>query len=324
MNGVSLTQSLSTIGEAPVVAPEAPAETPEAATPAQGDSAGASDATPKPPARDPHLDLARKFDSVAQKESRARRAEREAHAKLQGLTERERKLAEREAELDEALGDPVGYMLKKGTDPVKVAERYAKPETPEEKRIRKLEEAEDTRQEEDTKRREAWKQDQHRQAKEAALKGFVSSITAKECPNLTTLYKASEVPALVAEVLNRPADPEDPEGPTMQQAFHETHNRNPSDSEIRECLEYEAELRATRILELYRSRAAAADAGSTATSPGSTAQTSSKNESGPNGISNKHAASSTTAAKRPLSLEEKRKQHRKELTAALEAEVDDD
>lgn len=318
----SITQSLTTIGEAPA-APEAPSEnTSEAAPPAQGAPSGGASGAAVKPGPDPHLELARKFETVAQKEGRARKAEREAQTKLQGLTEREKKVAEREAELEEALSDPVGYMLKQGTDPVKVAERYAKPETPEEKRIRKLEESEEKRLKEDADRKEAWEADQQKKAKEATFREFVGSITSKECPNLTALYKAKEVPALVMELLARPVDDQDPDSLSYHAAFREQHRRNPTDAEIRECLEYEAELRANNIIELHRAATAAREAD--ATSPGSTAQTSSKNESGPNGISNQHAASSTTVAKKPPSLEEKRKKARKELTAALEAEVDDD
>ncbi len=326
MNGTSpvITQSLSTIS-APEAAPEAAPGPEEAAPPAVGTSGAASDAAPKPraPERDANLDLARKFESVAQKEGRARKAEREAQAKLQSLTEREKKLAEREAELEEALGDPVGHMLKNGKDPVEVAKRYAQPESPEEKRIRKLEEQAEERAAEDVRRREAWEKQQKTQAHHQAMKEFVGAITAKECPNLTTLYAAREVPSLVNELLYRPSDPENAESPTMVQAFFEEKGRNPTDKEIRECLEYEAELRATRILEQHQSRARPGEA-SVATSPGDLAQTSPKSESGPNGISNRHAASTTSTGKRPLTLEERRKKSKKELTVALEAEAGDD
>lgn len=328
MNGTSpvVTQSLTTI-EAPAAAPEPAAGSTEAAPPAQGQPAAGSGAgegaTPKTSERDPNLELSRKFESAAQKESRARKAEREAQAKLEGLTAREKKLAEREAELEEALGDPVGHLLKIGKDPVEVAKRYAQPETPEEKRIRKLEEREAEREEEDKRRKTEWETRQAEQAKQHAYREFVGAITAKECPNLTALYQAKEVPKLVDELLTRPSDPDDPDSPTMVQVFHARKGRNPTDKEVRECLEYEAELRANRILERNRNPAGS-DGAPVATSPGGPAQDSSKNESGPNGISNRHAASTTTTPKRPLTLEEKRKAKRRELTAALEAEAGDD
>lgn len=326
MNGTSpvVTQSLTTI-EAPAAAPEPAAGGTEAAPPAQGQPAAGSGVgeRPKAPGRDPNLELARKFETVAQKESRVRKQEREWQEKHQGLNEREKKLAEREAELEEALGDPVGHLLKIGKDPVEIAKRYAQPETPEEKRIRKLEEREAEREAEDKRRKEEWEARQEEQAEFHAMREFVGAITAKECPNLTALYQAKEVPKLVKELLMRPSDPDDPKSPPMVKAFHASKGRNPTDREIRECLEYEAELRANRILEQNRSPAGQGDA-PVATSPGGPAQGSSKNESGPNGISNRHAASTTSTSKRPLTLEEKRKQARRELTAALEAEAGDD
>jgi len=311
-----IVQTLTTI-EAPEAAAEAVPEV-DAAPPA-ATSEAASAAAPRPPARDPNLDLARKFESAAQKESRARKYEREAAAKLEGLTAREKKLAEREAELDEALGDPVGHMLKNGTDPVKVAERYAKPESQEEKRIRKLEESLAQRDAADAARKERWEADRQAEKKYETLKGFVGAITSAECPHLTALYEANEVPGLIEGLLNRPADPNDSGGQSMLEAFREQRGRDPSDVEIREVLEYEAGVRATKILEAQRIRERA----SVATSPESQKQDSSKNEGGSNGISNQHAASSVTA-KKPLSLEEKRKKMRKDLAAALEAETGDD
>lgn len=322
MNGSSpiVTQSLTTI-EAPAAPEVAPGA--NGSAPPGPDSGATSDgAAPKPkPQRDPNLDLARKFESVAQKEGRVRKQEREWQEKHAGLSEREKKLAEREAELEEALSDPVGHMLRIGKDPVEVAKRYAQPETPEEKRIRKLEERDEERAAEDARRKDAWEKQQFEQAKNGAMRQFVGEITAKECPNLTALYEAHEVPKLVDALLKRPSDPADPKSLSMVEAFREEHGRNPSDKEIRECLEYEAEMRATRILERHRT---AANASSVATSPGGPTQTSSKNESGPNGISNKHAAPSSPTDRKPLSLAEKRKKGLKGLTAALEAEANDE
>jgi hypothetical protein len=124
-----MTQQLTTIPSVEVAAPEAVSEA-SVAFPAAEQGPVATTETHKVAERDPHLDLAKKFESVAQKEGRARKAEREAQARLATLTEREAKLAAREAELEEALGDPVGHMLKIGKDPVEVAKRYAQPESP--------------------------------------------------------------------------------------------------------------------------------------------------------------------------------------------------
>ena len=312
-----MTQQLVTIPTA-----ETPAAAPAVATPAPESPAPAPASGTAPVARDKDLDLARKFETVAQHEGRARKAEREAQAKLAGLSDREKRLAEREAELEDALSDPVGYMLKTGKDPVEVAKRYAKPESEEEKRIRKLEERAAQQEEDANRRKTEWEKQQYEQAKFGAMKSFVGAITSKECPNLTLLYQAHEVPRLVEELLARPTDPDDDASPTMVQAFREAHGRAPTDKEIREGLEYEAELRATSILEAHRREQARR--ASVATSPGSTEQSSPKSESGPNGISNKHAAGASSPSKKPLSLEEKRKKARKDLTAALEAEAGDD
>jgi len=314
-----MTQQLTTIPAAPEAAPEAAPGPEGTAPPAQGTPEAASAVAPKTPDRDMNLELSKKFESVAQKEGRARKAEREAQAKLQGLTEREAKLAAREAELEEALGDPVGYMLKNGKDPVEVAKRYAQPETPEEKRIRKLEERDAEREAAATKAREEAEEREATQKMTGAMRAFVGEITARECPNLTTLYQAKEVPDLVRNLLTRPEDPDDPDSDTMLEAFKRTHGRAPRNVEIREVLEYEAELRATKIIEADRARAASA-----ATSPGTNTQTSSKSESGPSGISNKHAAGTSTTSVKKLTLEERRKKTKRELTAALEAEAPGD
>ncbi len=306
-----INQSLSTITP---VTPEAPAapETPAVlVTP------------PAAPGPDKNLELARKFESVAQREGKARARDREVQTRATELEAREAKLKEREAELDDALGDPVGYMLKNGKDPVEVAKRYAQPETPEEKRIRRLEEAAEARDKADNDRKTEAEKAQQERAKFDALRGFVGEITAAECPNLTTLYAASEVPKLVEEALSRPSDPDDPESPTMVQAFFAEYNRNPTNEEIREFLEHEAELRATKILTAAEERRKAAEAASQSPS-GAHAQDSSKNESGPSGISNQHAAVTASGKQRPLSLEERRKANRQALTAALEAEAGDD
>jgi hypothetical protein len=319
-----ITQTLSTIPETP--APEAAPETNAGAPPA-APSEAASGAGAKPAAPDRSLELARKFESVAQRESKARRLEREAQAKAQAIADREKKLAERERELDDALGDPVGHMLKIGKDPLEVAQRYAKPETAEEKRIRQLEERlakqdeeKAAQQTEREKRQEKLRADAAEKHRMTVMREFVGAITEKECPNLTALYEAHQVPGLVDELLQRPMDPSDPESPSMIQAFVAQHRRNPTDKEIREALEHEAELRATKVL--TRNRAAAASSG--AQSGEAPTQDPAKTGRGPGGISNQHAAVTATGKKRPPTIEEKRKETRRQLTAALEAEGNED
>ena len=320
-----ITQSISTLPEAP--APEAaPAAETNPAPPGKESESGAASGAgaPAPKGPDRNLEIARRFEAVAQRESRAQRLEREAKAKATEIAEREKKLADKERELDEALGDPVGHMLKKGVDPVKVAQRYAKPETEEEKRIRRLEEREEQREadakaaEENRKKaQEKWEAEQHEKHRMDVTREFVSSITAKECPNLTALYEAKEVPRLVDNLLQSKADPSDPRSPTMIQAFVRQYRRNPTNQEIREALEHEATERATKIL-------TAAAAGRAQADSESPEQGSAKPGRGPSGISNQHAAVTQSGKKRPPTIEEKRKQTRKNLTAALEAEGEDE
>lgn len=316
-----ITQSLSTIPEAPKPASEAATEaTNGAAPPATSKESVAASGAGEP---DKNLELSRRFGAVAQKEARARRLETEAQTRATKLAEREKELDAKLAELDEALSDPVGHMLKNGKDPVEVAKRYATPETEEEKRIRKLEERDAAREAEATKAKEAEEAKRKADARFEALKGFVKAITSAECPNLTTLYQAREVPALVDELLNRPSDPRDPDSVSMITKFRADLGRNPTDKEIRETLEYEAELRATKIIERHRG-AAAPGSQVAQPPPGAPTQDSSKNESGPSGISNQHAAARSSGAKKPASLQERRKKAKEELTVALEAEANDE
>lgn len=330
MNGTSpiVTNTLSTI-PAKEAAPQAAPETPDkTAPPVPGESGAASDAAAQDEGEDKNLELAKKFEAIATKESRARKVEREAQQRLATLTEKEKALEAKLAELDEALGDPVGYMLKQGKDPVAVAKRYAEPETEAEKRIRKLEDALQKREEEDARKAKEWEERQESDRKFQSLRGFVSEITSQNSPNLTALYEAREVPRLVEDLLNRPADPAEPEGPTMLEAFRAKYRdargnpRNPTNKEIRDCLEYEAELRATKILE--RHRAKAPDASVAQPHDPAQSQDSPKGGAGPSGISNQHAAGRSSGKSKPPTLEERRKKMREELTAALDAEAADD
>jgi hypothetical protein len=325
-NGPIVSQARSTIGAS--AAPEAHAPAAEEAAPATEAASEASQA-PETPAPQPsgaapvaetapeeapekHLELSKRFEAAAKREANVRRLESQWQEKLSGLSEKEKAIQAKLDELDEALGDPVGYLLKKGKDPVEVAKRFAKPESEEEKRIRKLEEAlaAKTAQEEQEKERIAAEQQDRRRFE--AMKMFVGSITPDNAPNLTLVYEPHQVPALVEELLHRPVD--DGTGRTIPliRKFNIEHGRNPSDDEIREALELEAQPRATRILEGHAKRSSQPTNGQAQQAPAQT-------ESGPNGISNQHAAATSSGKKKALSLEERRRQAREAIVAGLEA-----
>lgn len=294
----------------------APAEETTKVAPESGAAPVADTTKEKEPEDDKHLELSRRFESVAKREARARRLESEHQQKLATLSEKEKAMDAKIAELEAALEDPVDYYLRTGKkDPVEVAKRFARPMTEEEKRIKALEdklakedEARTKREAEETKRSEAAR-------KQQAMVSFVRTITPDECPHLTSLYEAHEVPPLVEKLLTRPADPSDPNGPTLLEHFEDTHGRKPTDKEIRECLEYDAEIRATRLMGRTRPRDAATSEDK-AQSPPDPAPAASESNSGPSSISNQHAASSSSAKPRKKTREELRK----ELTERLEAE----
>ena len=315
-SGGSTTTSITTIA-----APEAPAEAPETAAPASGgDTTPASKPTVAPSA-DENLRIAKRYEKLAQSESKFQQQQREAReAKAEAdrvKAEYEKRIAELE---EEGMSDPVGYMLKKGMDPQKIAERYARPESPEEKRIRLLEEKLTAREQKDIadaeqrkKDQEAFETKQQEAARTKAEREFIASFNTKDHPNFTSLYAPRDVPRLVGELLMEPADPTRPNSPTMLDAYRRAHGgKNPTDGELREVLEYRAWQRATRILERQRAASAQSNESPTQGSP--------KGPAGTSGISNQHAAVTTSAKQARLSREEDRKKRMKELTAALERE----
>ena len=303
-------------------ATSAPAEesTKSTETTATTPEAAPSETKPKEaePEDDKHLELAKRFESVAKRESRVRRLETDYQQKIASLSEKEKAMEAKIAELEAALEDPVDYYLRTGKkDPVEVAKRFARPMTEEEKRIKALEDKLAKEDEARTKREKEESERANAARKQQSMVAFVRTITPDECPHLTSLYEAHEVPSLVEKLLMRPADPSDPNGPTLLEHFEDTHGRKPTDKEIRECLEYDAEIRATRLMGRTRPRDAAT-AADKPQSPSDPAPAASDSNSGPSSISNQHAAPSTSAKTRKKTREELRKELAERLTAESE------
>lgn len=321
MSDAPATTTLTTIAPTPAAATPAPAVDTTAATESPSgpvDVSAADSGAAKPPESDKNIELARKFDFIAKSEAKNRKREADLQAKLQSVSEKERKIAEREAELEAAIDDPIDYYIKKGKDPVEIAKRFGKPVTEEEKRIRKLEE----QLEKDRTERETHEKNAAENAKQArerqAMVGFVSEITPVECPHLTRLYDAHEVPKLVSELLTRVVDTDD--GPmTELELFKVQLGRNPTNKEIRAALELEAKSRATRILELKQEAetpSATTESQSPETAP---PPKNGASNAGPSGISNQHAARTSTANP---PRKKTREELKAELTAQLEAEAE--
>jgi len=321
----STTVQLSTIS-APSAAPKTAPETPTdaAAPPAPESGSGAvSDAGRERTAPDPDLEVAKRLETVSRREARIRRADAEHHERMTALSEKEKQITAKLEELDAALGDPVKYMLDKGKDPVEVARRFSKPETEEEKRIRKLEEADAERRANDEKRAKEWEEEQAQRRRMGVIRDFVGGINEREHPHLVAEYPdPNDIPELVTKLLNRKADPQDPKSPTMLKAFNDRYGRNPTDDEIREALEFDSERRATRIIE-SRSRRASAEAPTLQAPERSQKQPPAKTASGTSGISNQHASITNSGKPRPRTLEEKRREKRRELIESFEAEANE-
>jgi len=309
MNAVAPTVSLSTIPQtAPASAPEAapePATTPAAPPAGAQEPSGAASAVETP---DPQSEIAKRLEGISKREAKARRAETERHEREAKLAAREKEIEEKLAKLEGALSDPVKYLLDEGKDPVEVAKRFAKPETEEEKRIRKLEERLKADEDARTKAAEDARAREEATHRQKVVREFVSEITEENSPNLVALYQAHEVPSLVTELLNRRLD----SGETILQAFNHTHGRNPTNEEIRESLEADATVRATKILEKQNRQNAAPAPASQAPVP---------SQPGPKGISNKHASTTASATPRKPSREEQRAKAMRELAERLEAEA---
>jgi cell fate (sporulation/competence/biofilm development) regulator YlbF (YheA/YmcA/DUF963 family) len=318
-----MTQQLSTIPTAPSVNPDTapvagagsdPAAPDAAIPPAPADPNGSG---PASAAEDPDLEVSRNLEKIGKREARTRKAEVELHQRIAAHAEREKQLAQKLEELDAALSDPVGHMLKNGQNPVEVARRFSEPETEEQRDIRKLK-AEIAADKAD---REAKAKDYENlriaNEKRETVRSFVQGINPTDHPHITALYEPQQIPTLVSNMLNRPLNRQDPESPTVLEHFVALHKREPTNEEIRESLESEAASRATKILKTHADREAAESASQAVAQT----QASARAGAGPSGISNLHASVTSSGKARPPTLEEKRRLMRKELTEALEAEA---
>lgn len=261
-----------------------------------------------------NVDVARRLERVAAKEAKFRRREVDLQAKEAEVTARMAEAAKKLAESEEALSDPVDFYLKAGKDPIAVAKKFGTPETALEKEVRLLKEKDAKRDAEAEATKKANETAQQTAARHAALRDFVSAITPTECPNLTALYEAPEVPALIDALLNSPSAAPGFERMTVLQAYRAQTGKNPTDKEIREILEYKASVRASSLRKQDAARAALASATQTPAPPQAT-------ESGPRGISNQHAGSGSPSLRHGTSLEEHRRKAKADLVAALEAEA---
>ena len=313
-----MTQQLSTI-PSPDATPAGPAVAgAPAATPGlEATGAPAAPGAAPVDAPDPNLEISRRLEGISKKEARARRAEQELHEQRATFAEDQKKMAAKLAELDDALGDPVKHLLKIGKDPVDIARRYATPETELEKEVRLIKEERATEKEANEQQAKEYEDRQRETNRMAVVRDFVKGINEKDHPNFVAMYPdPNEVPEMVSKLLNSRMDPRDSRSPTVLQHFKDTHDgRSPTDDEIRESLESEAETRATSLIKRHQARLASQ-------APGQS-QVPANAENGPSGISNQHASVTTAGKKRPPTLEEKRRIARKELTEALEAEATD-
>ena len=338
------TNVLTTIPASPAPAPEAtpdagksaaepapPGSDPTVASSVASDAGatstgGDTSIESKPDPTDQQLELAEKFDQASRQIAKARRFESKLKEREQSLEQREKAIAEKERDYASFEEDPIAWYMNKGKDPVEAAKRFARPMTEEEKRIKALEEAEAKRNRDAEEADKRWKEQQKQRQTTAAMRTFVSTITAEECPNLVALYDAGEVPELLTKMMARPVpDPTDETGRervTLLQAFKLRHGRGPTDAELRKALEHEAEGRATRILKRQpaaeeTSQTSVVDDQQPSAAPKPSPAT---QDTGPSSISNRHAATTSTSKKRPTSIEEKRKQGLGGLKAALEAQ----
>lgn len=317
-----MTTVLQTIPSAPA-APEGgaepSAETPAAKTESQ-EATVANEVAKTAPAEVPKapeddsvdhdLELSRKFDAAAKKEARFRKQEAELKSKEAQLSKREQELEESLRLLEE---DPVEYWLRKGKDPTDLVRKAATPLSEEAKRIRRLEERLEKEEQERKTREEREAEAKAEQTRSAAMNRFIAETDPEKYPHFTAVYTPADLPAVVSKLLNRLADPSEPDGPTLIEAFKARYNRAPSDDEIRQSLEYEAELHAKTIVERFKPRAESPQA----TPPETSAQVT-DTATAPS-LSNRHAANITTGSTRNKPFSSRVK----ELAAMVEAEMTD-
>lgn len=283
------------MGEQPVVDASVEAETPVEAAPPP--------AAPEP-AKD--LEIARRFEAARQAEMKARRTTLAAQQREKDIAEREAKLVAREQALkeDEELlaNDPLAWTDRRKVDPDNLAKRYLQPKTPAERELEALKARLDAQDAEKKTAAEKAEQDAAAAQQHGRMRTFVSEITPDECPNLTSMYDAEQVPALVQRALERHGE-----------QFQTEYGRAPTNGELRAFLEGEASERAKKILERQQAAASASGKdGSGQLETGSGHQAS----NGPQTLTNHHAAQTASGSPRPKTREESRAA----LIAQLEAE----
>ncbi len=282
------------MGEAPVVDP--PAE-------AAPETEAAAPVAPQP-SKD--LEIARRFEAARQAEMKVRKSSLAQQQREKDISDREAKLVAREQALkeDEDLlsSDPLAWTERRKVDPDNLAKRYLQPKTPAERELEALKARLDAQDAEKKTAAEKAEQSATEAQQHGRMRSFVSEITPDDCPNLTTLYRAHQVPALVREALEEHGE-----------AFQIEHGRAPSNAELRSFLESEASERAKKILERQQAAASASsEDGSGQLESGSGHQAS----NGPQTLTNHHAAQTASGSPRPKTKDERRAA----LVAQLEAE----
>jgi hypothetical protein len=262
-----------------------------------------------PPAAPTDLEIARRFEAAKQADARARKASLEAKREREALAKERADLAALRKQLDDehaALEEnPLEWADRRKVNPDHVAARFLKPMTPEERRLRDIETKLETKERLEKDAAEKAAASEKEAAHKRQMIAFVSEIRPEECPHLTSLYDADEVPALVERAIN-----------LHGAAFLEEYGREPSNAELRAYLESEAKRRATRIAGRGQQAPAVTEPSngvSGQAAPGSGLPAT----NGPHTLTNNHAAQAASAkSPRPETREERRAR----LVAQLEAE----
>ncbi len=296
--------SAASNGVPPAIVNDAPAETEGAeATTEATNPETVETSTPEVPATDPDLEHSRTLERIARKEAKARQAEIQLQSKIAAIEAREKELAAKQAELEEALKDPLAYATKRGEDPMDIALRLAKPKSEIETKIEALERRLQEKEKAETESRTKQEQAEAARREQAFWSDFVQGITPDAAPHLTALHPPGDIPKLVKGMLNRPADPSDKDSPTVLQVFRQKYRRDPTHDEIVEGLEQAAASRATDLL-------------SRLPKPKTLDTTTSQTANGTS-LSNQHGSASSVTP----SETKTREQIIKELQAEMEAEV---
>lgn len=257
------------------------------------------------------LDIARRFEAIKQADVRARRLKlsvKEAEQRILDADRREAEVARREAAIqsveDKLRDSPLEWADERKVDPDILAKRYLKPLSPEEKRIRDLEIKYETRDREEREAKEKAASEATALSHKQEMHAFIRQIIPEECPHLTALYDAYDVPRLVERAIN-----------LHGAAFLEEYGRNPTNAELRGYLESEAKARALR---LSPGQVAPGSEPGNGVSGQASIGSGPPASSGPHTLTNQHAAQAASAkSPRVETLEERRAK----LVAQLEAEA---